>query len=287
MKVSRRQVLRRRLAGAGAVAVILLAVYLVFLRNSSLFAVDQVEVSGVTASRGADHRSSCPGLRGRDHASHVREDDLRKAVGRAFHRRRPPAPAPTFPTASRSRSRERPPVAVAKIDGEPTPVSADGFVLTGIDFDPKELPSLDADLSEDGRLGGRAGPRLRSSAPPPRSCAPGCGPRPGTSIAVGWWWISTAPPSSALVRATGPRTSGRPRSRCSPTPTSARQGTLTSASQGGPSRAVEGLPGPARGNCCNRSCTRFRSQQGSAGPAEPQHGTHKTPGLQRFSAPLE
>ena len=112
---------RRRLAAAGAVAVILLAVYLVFLRDSSLFAVDQVEVSGVTANQ---ERITAALVRASEDMTtlHVREDDLRKAVG-------------TFPTVAalstsdrlsprpQDQVTERPPVAVAKIDGEPTPVS--------------------------------------------------------------------------------------------------------------------------------------------------------------------
>jgi cell division protein FtsQ len=151
LRVSQGQVLRRRLVAAGAVAVVLLAGYLVFLRNSSLFAVDQVEVTGVTANQ---ERISAALVRAAEDMTtlHVREDDLRKAV----------AGFPTVATLSTSTDlphglkievTERPPVAVAQIDGEQTPVSADGFVLTGVEFDPKELPSLDAGPTEGNRLG--------------------------------------------------------------------------------------------------------------------------------------
>ena len=152
MRVSRGQVLRRRLVVVGAVGVILLAGYLIFLRNSSLFAVDQVEVSGVTANQ---ERITAALVRAADDMTtlHVREDDLRKAVG-SFPTVAALSTSTDFPHGLKIEVTERPPVAVAKIDGEPTPVSGDGFVLTGIDFDPKELPSLDAGPGEDGRLGG-------------------------------------------------------------------------------------------------------------------------------------
>lgn len=152
VKVSRWQVLRRRLLAIGAVAVILLAVYLVFLRNSSLFAVDQVEVSGVTANQ---ERISAALVRAAEDMTtlHVREDDLRKAVA-GFPTVATLTTSTDIPHGLKIEVTERPPIAVAQIDGEQMPVSADGFVLTGMDFDPKELPSLDAGPTEEGRLAG-------------------------------------------------------------------------------------------------------------------------------------
>jgi cell division protein FtsQ len=151
VRVSRAQAIRRRLVGVGAIAVIVLAAYLVFLRNSSLVAVDEVEVSGVTANR---ERVTAALVRAAEDMTtlHVREDDLRKAVA-AFPTVAGLSADPDFPHGLRIDVRERLPVAVAKVEGEPTGVSADGFVLAGVDFDPKELPSLDADTTEGGRLG--------------------------------------------------------------------------------------------------------------------------------------
>jgi cell division protein FtsQ len=158
-------VLRRRLVAIAAVAVILVAGYLVFLRNSSLFAIDEVEVSGLTANQ---ERISAALVRAAEDMTtlHVRDDDLRKAV----------AGYPTvatlttdtdFPHGLKIEVTERPPVAVAQIEGEQTSVSADGYLLTGIDFDPKELPALDADPPEDGRLGpeGTAQAAILGAAP--------------------------------------------------------------------------------------------------------------------------
>jgi cell division protein FtsQ len=147
----RGQVLRRRLVALGAVAVILVAGYLVFLRNSSLFAIDEVEVSGLTANR---ERITAPLVRAAEDMTtlHVREDDLHKAVA-GFPTVATLSTDTDFPHGLKIEVTERLPVAVAQIAGEQTPVSADGYVLTGIEFDPKELPSLEAGDSEDGRLG--------------------------------------------------------------------------------------------------------------------------------------
>jgi cell division protein FtsQ len=155
VKVSRAQVLRRRLVALGAVALIGLAAYLVFLRNSSLVAIDEVEVSGVTANR---ERITAALVRAAEDMTtlHVREDDLRKAVA-PFPTVAGLSADPDFPHALKIEVNERPPVAVTKVEGEPTAVSADGFVLAGVEFDPKQLPSLDPDNIENGRLGEEAG----------------------------------------------------------------------------------------------------------------------------------
>jgi cell division protein FtsQ len=155
VRTSRARLLRRRLVAAGAVAVVILAGYLVFLRNSSLFAIDEVEVSGVTANQ-ERITEALAGAAGDMTTLHVREDDLRKAVA-GFPTVATLTTDTDFPHGLRIEVTERPPVAVAKVEGEPTPVSADGYLLTGVDFDPKELPSLDAGPGEGSRLGAEGG----------------------------------------------------------------------------------------------------------------------------------
>jgi cell division protein FtsQ len=159
------QVLRRRLVALAAVAVILVAGYLVFLRNSSLFAIDEVEVSGVTANQ---ERISAALVRAAEDMTtlHVRDDDLRKAVA-GFPTVATLTTDTDFPHGLKVEVTERLPVATAQIEGEQTPVSADGYPLTGIDFDPKELPGLDADPTVDGRLGpeGTAQAAILGAAP--------------------------------------------------------------------------------------------------------------------------
>jgi cell division protein FtsQ len=155
VRASRARLLRRRLVAAGAVAVVILAGYLVFLRNSSLFAIDEVEVSGVTANQ--ERITQALARAAEDMTTlHVREDDLRKAVA-GFPTVATLTTDTDFPHGLRIEVTERPPVAVAKVEGEPTPVSADGYLLTGVDFDPKELPSLDAGPGEGSRRLGAEG----------------------------------------------------------------------------------------------------------------------------------
>jgi cell division protein FtsQ len=159
------QVLRRRLIALAAVAVTLVAGYLIFLRNSSLFGIDEVEVTGVTANQ---ERISAALVRAAEDMTtlHVREDDLRKAVS-SFPTVATLTTDTDFPHGLKIEVTERLPVATAQIEGEQTSVSADGYPLTGIDFDPKELPGLDADPTEDGRLGpeGTAQAAILGAAP--------------------------------------------------------------------------------------------------------------------------
>jgi cell division protein FtsQ len=159
------RVLRRRLVAGAAVAAVLVVGYLVFLRNSSLFSIDEVEVTGVTANQ---ERISAALVRAADDMTtlHVREDDLREAVS-GFPTVATLTTSTDFPHGLKITVTERPPIATAKIEGEQMPVSADGYPLPGIEFDPKVLPGLDADPAEDGRLGpeGTAQAAILGAAP--------------------------------------------------------------------------------------------------------------------------
>ncbi len=165
MRDKQGRVLRRRLVAIAALAVILIAGYLIFLRNSSLFAVDEVEVTGVTANQ---ERIAAALVRAAEDMTtlHVREDDLRKAVA-GFPTVATLTTSTDFPHGLRIEVTERLPIATAQIEGEQTAVSADGYPLPGIDFDPKELPGLDADSTEDSRLGpeGTAQAAILGAAP--------------------------------------------------------------------------------------------------------------------------
>jgi cell division protein FtsQ len=165
--VSGRQwrVFRRRVVAVAAVAVVIVVGYMVFLRNSSLFAIDEVEVTGLTANQ---ERISDALVRAAEDMTtlHVREGDLRKAVS-GFPTVATLTTDTDFPHGLTIEVTERLPIATAKIGGELTPVSADGYPLTGIEFDPKQLPGLDADPTEDGRLGpeGTAQAAILGAAP--------------------------------------------------------------------------------------------------------------------------
>jgi cell division protein FtsQ len=165
--VSGRQwrVFRRRVVAVAAVAVVIVVGYMVFLRNSSLFAIDEVEVTGLTANQ---ERISDALVRAAEDMTtlHVREGDLRKAVS-GFPTVATLTTDTDFPHGLTIEVTERLPIATAKIGGELTPVSADGYPLPGIEFDPKQLPGLDADPTEDGRLGpeGTAQAAILGAAP--------------------------------------------------------------------------------------------------------------------------
>jgi cell division protein FtsQ len=148
--VSRGQVLRRRLTAIAIVAVLVLAAYLVFIRNSSLVAIDEVKVEGVTAN--SEQVAAALTRKAEDMTTlHVREDELQAAVSK-FPTVASIDAHPDFPHGLRIVVEERLPVAVAKIEGDPVPVSADGYVLAGVEFDPKELPAIDAGSAQGGRL---------------------------------------------------------------------------------------------------------------------------------------
>jgi cell division protein FtsQ len=148
--MSRTTVWRRRLVALAAVVLALLAGYLLWLRDSSLFAVEEVQVHGVTANRtaitGALERAARTMT-----TLHVRGDVLRQAVE-------------GFPTVASISAQatllhkleidvtERLPVAKARIGGSPVPVSADGYVLEGAAFKPGELPSIEASAGPGGRV---------------------------------------------------------------------------------------------------------------------------------------
>ncbi len=148
--MNRGTAIRRRLVAGVLVALALVAAYMLWLRDSSLFAVEQVEVKGVTA-----HKNEITAAL--DHAAldmttlHVRDDELRQAV----------EPFPTVASISADASlfhrleitvTERLPVAKAQIHGNVVAVSADGYLLAGLPFDSGELPPIDAGPGTGDRL---------------------------------------------------------------------------------------------------------------------------------------
>ena len=140
-RVSRPRIWRRRAILAGAVALIVVLGYLLWLRDSSWFAIEKVEVEGLTANQ--QEISASLAIAAKDMTTlHIDDEKLRDAVA-------------GYPTVASIKAdatllhklkievTERLPVAVGTVDGRQVAVSEDGFVLLGLDFDPKELPSLD------------------------------------------------------------------------------------------------------------------------------------------------
>jgi len=139
--MSRGQVLRRRVLAIAALAAVLVAGYMFWLRDSSLFTVEEVEVRGVTANKAevtAALEEAAEGMT----TLHVRDDELAEAVGR-FPTVASISAGTSLPHRLEVTVTERLPVAEARLGGQHLPVSADGFVLVGLEVD-EPLPRIEA-----------------------------------------------------------------------------------------------------------------------------------------------
>ncbi len=140
---------RRRLLVIGVLGLVLFAVYMLWLRDSSLVAVENVEVEGVTANQ-EEITAALEEVGLEQTTLHVDDDELAEAVS-------------GFPTVASIRAdasiphdlkifvTERTPIAIAKVDGQRVAVSGDGFVLLGIEPEGK-LPSIEATGAEGAKL---------------------------------------------------------------------------------------------------------------------------------------
>jgi cell division protein FtsQ len=138
MRPSRFRIWGRRLLAVGGVAVVLLALYLFLIRESSLFSVKKIEVTGVTVNQ-AQITAALQREAAKMTTLHVRDDKLRAAVG-------------GFPTVGAIKIDaspphdlkieiiERKPVAVIDVGSEKIPVSADGYLLRGERAEPGLVP---------------------------------------------------------------------------------------------------------------------------------------------------
>jgi cell division protein FtsQ len=143
-------VLRRRLVALALLAIAIAAGYMLWFRDSSLVAVEDVEVRGVTENRErvvAALRSAALDMT----TLHVREEELRDAVA-GFPSVDSVSADASFPHDLQIEVQERVPVAVVRSGGRELPVSADGHVLPGFDVDLGELPPLQGLPGGGGRL---------------------------------------------------------------------------------------------------------------------------------------
>jgi cell division protein FtsQ len=150
-------VLRRRAIAIAALGLVLFAGYMLWLRNSSLFAIEKVEVTGVTANK-AEVTAALERAAEDMTTLHVRDDELREAV-QGF---------PTVAAIAADTSplhdltvtvTERLPVAEVRLDGQTLPVSADGYVLIGLQQE-EPLPRI----TEASRLGVQLDPEGAAQA---------------------------------------------------------------------------------------------------------------------------
>ncbi len=140
MRPSKGRIWGRRLIAVAGVAVVIAAGFLFWLRNSSLFEVEEVVVVGATTSK--EQIKTALAEAAKDMTTlHVREDDLAHAVS-------------GFPTVASLKVdamplhkleieiTERTPVATVGVGDESVPVSGDGHLLRGLELD-RELPSIE------------------------------------------------------------------------------------------------------------------------------------------------
>jgi len=145
-RLPRRTVWPRRLAALLALAALLTAGYMLWFRDSSLVAVKEVQVEGLSsvsdpAVADALQRAA------RDMTTlHVDLDELAAAV-RRYPTVKALSVSPGFPNSLTITVEERRPVAVAG-DSE-TPVAADGTLLPGVDVDSGRLPAIEAAVGDD------------------------------------------------------------------------------------------------------------------------------------------
>jgi cell division protein FtsQ len=154
---------RRWLLASAALAAVLAAGYVGWLRDSSLVAVEDVEVSGLTAPS-AERIEQALTAAARDMTTlHVRPQELERAVAgfpvvQAIHVRA------DFPHGLHVRVVEHRPVAVLESGGERVPVAGDGTLLPDVEVR-GALPSITAaGATSGGRLSGRTALALAAVA---------------------------------------------------------------------------------------------------------------------------
>ena len=142
---------RRRLVLAAILALLLTGLYWFWLRDSSLVAVNKVEVSGLTTKDGPRIQATFETAAEDMTTLHVRTDELQE-LAREFPIIASIHVEPDFPHGLRIEVTERSPAALVSVNGIPLPVAGDGTVLTGL-RPPEGLPLLRMEKpAADGRV---------------------------------------------------------------------------------------------------------------------------------------
>jgi cell division protein FtsQ len=145
--------IRRRLIAAAIAIVALYAGYMLWFRNQPWFAIDEVTITGATTNE--DAIKSAVEQAAQDMTTlHLKDDQLRDAVAH-FPTVASVGASTSFPHTLHVTITERLPVAFIKVGPRRTAVSADGYLLLGASFDPKELPRIDG-AAHGARLAGDA-----------------------------------------------------------------------------------------------------------------------------------
>lgn len=167
--VSRARVWMRRAVAVAALGVVLGAGYVIWLRDSSLVAVTDVQVVGAKSADGKQIRDSLARAARGMTTLHVREQELAEAVS-SYPTVEAVSASPRYPNGLTIEVRERAPVALLDAAGRDQPVAGDGTILAGIPTAELELPALEGETARSGkRVTGEAaeGARVLAAVPEP------------------------------------------------------------------------------------------------------------------------
>jgi cell division protein FtsQ len=123
---------------------------MLWFRNLSLFAIHDVTITGATTNE-RQIKQAVESVAGDMTTLHIKDDELRDAVAR-FPTVASVGASTSFPHGLEVTITERLPVAFIRVDGQETPVSADGYLLAGADFDAKALPRIEGAAAHGARL---------------------------------------------------------------------------------------------------------------------------------------
>jgi cell division protein FtsQ len=149
---------RRRLVAAAGALLLLLALYMLWFRDSGLVAVDRVSITGLTTEDAPAMREALTQAAGDMTTLHVNEERLRRAVAAYPVVERLEVSA-DFPSTLRIHVVERRPAAVVESGGSRVVVSGDGSILEGL-RNPGALPVVHASARPGDRLRERRALRL-------------------------------------------------------------------------------------------------------------------------------
>jgi cell division protein FtsQ len=128
--------------------------YMLWFRNLSWFAVDEVTVDGASTSQG-QIRTALEQVSADMTTLHLKDDQLREAVAQ-FPTVASISAGTSFPHTLHVKISERLPVAWVRLHGHDMAVSADGYLLSGLDFDTHAMPRIDGVGAAGARLNGDA-----------------------------------------------------------------------------------------------------------------------------------
>jgi cell division protein FtsQ len=147
-------VIRRRLIAAALAIVVLYAGYMLWFRNLPWFAIDEVTITGATTNE-QEIKTAVQRATGDMTTLHIKDGELRDAVAQ-FPTVASVGASTSFPHALHVTITERLPVAFIKLGDQRTAVSADGYLLPGATFNPKDLPRIQGTSAQGARLEGDA-----------------------------------------------------------------------------------------------------------------------------------